>query len=212
MNTALNWCVGIFLRPVKTIREIVAARPLKIGFVTLLVITLLSGLFSIGLGGSFDPESLSDEEVEITAAFTVVGTILFVAGVLIVGAVFTLVLHVIAKLFGGNGAYAGMLAALLMMSVLNIVQIVPQALALAVSAGDSNSAFGAIASLAGLVVAIWSIVLGVIVIRENYQMSTGLALLSGVISFAAAFIVGIIVAIVFAIVLVVGLLGISINT
>ena len=94
----------------------------------------------------------------------------------------------------------GMLAGLMMLSVLSLILVIPGLLdALASAVGEmaegDTSPFEVISTVVSLVVAIWSIILAIILIRENYRLSTGIAVLSGIASFFAAIVVDVILVI-----------------
>ena len=211
----LSTYIGLIVRPIHTIQQIVADRPVGLGLLTLLIVAILNGVVSFGLGfdtAAFD--EFTDEEISVGVGFVVIGTILFVAFVAVELGFFSLVVHLISKLFGGDGAYTGMLAGLMMLSILSVIPVIPgilDALVGETAEGDS-SPFEAISVIVSLVVFIWTIILGVILIRENYSLSTGMAVLSGIASFIAAAIVAIILFILLIIVLVAIVVGLGIAT
>ena len=183
----LNWYIGLIVRPVSTLREIVDARPVALGLLTLLVVALLNGAISIGLQPDTD---VSSDVAEVQNEVGVVSVIVWA----IVAAMFatmyfgftSLIAHIISKLLGGNGAYTGMWAGLMMLSILSLIPVIPSLLdALAKGFGEAvvgdTSPFGGIAGVVRIVVAIWTLILAVILIRENYRLSTGVAVLSSVI-------------------------------
>ena len=194
----LNWYIGLIVRPVSTLREIVDARPLGLGLLTLLIVTILNGIVTFGLGiDTATFEEFTDENIAIGPAFVVVGAILFTIFTAIGTVLFTLVVHLISRLFGGNGAYTGMLAGLMIISILSLILVIPgllDALASAVGEGaeGDTSPFEVISNVISIVVVVWSVILGIILIRENYRLSTGMAVLSGIVSYFAVAIIGII--------------------
>ena len=124
----LNWYIGLIVRPVSTLREIVDARPLGLGLLTLLIVTILNGIVTFGLGiDTATFEEFTDENIAIGPAFVVVGAILFTIFTAIGTVLFTLVVHLISRLFGGNGAYTGMLAGLMIISILSLILVIPGA-------------------------------------------------------------------------------------
>ena len=211
----LSTYIGLIVRPIHTIQQIVADRPVGLGLLTLLIVAILNGVVSFGLG--FDTaafEEFTDEEISVGVGFVVIGTILFVAFIAVELGFFSLIVHLISKLFGGDGAYTGMLAGLMMLSILSLIPVIPgllDALVGETAEGDS-SPFEAISVIVSLVVFIWTIILGIILIRENYRLSTGMAVLSGIASFIAAAIVAIVLFIVLIIVLVAIVVGLGIAT
>lgn len=209
----LSTYIGLIVRPIHTIQQIVDARPVGLGLLTLLIVAIANGIVSFGLGlDSTAFEAFTDEEIEIGAAFVILATLLFVAFTAVEAGIFSLIVHLISKLFGGDGAYTGMLAGLLMLSVLSLIPVVPSLLDALVRGEDASSAFEAIAGVVSLVVFVWSIVLSILLIRENYRLSTGMAVLSGIASVIAASIVAIILFILLIFVLVAIVVGLGIAT
>ncbi len=207
----MNWYLGLVIRPIVTIREIVDAKPIGLGLLTLLVVAIANGLISIALG--LDPadfEGLTEEKVDLGAGFVITTTILSAILIFVVYAVLSLLIHVVAKLFGGQGEYTNVVAGLGMLAILSLIPIAPALLDAIVAAEGETSPFGVIATLVGLGVGIWSIVLGIILIRENYRLSTGVAVLTGLVSTVAAVFIGGILFILMLIVLVLVVLGAAI--
>lgn len=211
----LNWYIGLIVRPIHTLQQIVDAKPIGLGLLTLLIVAVANGIVTFGLGiDTATFEDIADEEINIGVGFVVIGTLLFVAFIAVELGFFSLIVHLISKLFGGDGAYTGMLAGLMMLSVLSLIPVIPGLLdALAGEAAEGEtSPFETISVIVSLVVAIWSIVLAILLIRENYRLSTGMAVLSGIASFFAAIVVGVILFILLIIVLVVIVVGLGIAT
>ena len=209
----LNWYIGLIVRPIHTLQQIVDAKPVGLGLLTLLIVAIANGIVTFGLGiDTATFEEIADEEINVGVGFVVIGTLLFVAYVAVNMGFFSLIVHLISKLFGGDGAYTGMLAGLMMLSVLSLIPVVPSLLDVLVRGVDEPSAFQAIAGLVSLVVGIWSIVLAILLIRENYRLSTGMAVLSGIASFFAAIVVGVILFILLIIVLIAIIVGLGIAT
>ena len=187
----LDWYVGLITRPIVTLREIARERPVGLGFLTVLIVVAANGLISFGLG--INPETFepfSDEEVSIGLGVAIIGALLFVGYVAVLLGFFSVIIHLISKLFGGDGAYRGILAGLMFLSILSLIPVVPNLLDVLVRGDDDSSVFAAIGTVAGLAVAVWSIILTVILIRENYQIGAGMAVLSAIASFIATVIVG----------------------
>lgn len=212
----LSWYIGLIVRPIHTLQQIVDAKPVGLGLLTLLIVAIANGVVSFGLGiDTTTFEEFADEEINVGVGFVVIGTLLFVAYVAVNLGFFSLIVHLISRLFGGDGAYTGMLAGLMMLSVLSLIPVIPGLLdALASGIGEAaegeTSPFEAISVIVSLVVAIWSIVLAILLIRENYGLSTGMAVLSGIASFFAAIVVGVILFILLIIVLFVIVVGLGI--
>lgn len=185
--------IGLIVRPVHTIQQIAEERPIGLGLLTLLIVAIANGIVTFGLGiDTATFEEFTNEEIDVGVEFVVIGTILFVGYIVMQLGFFSLIVHLISKLFGGEGAYTGMLAGLMMLSVLSLIPVVPSLIDVLVSGEDGSSALEAIAGVVSLVVAVWSIVLAILLIRENYRLTTGMAVLSGIASFFAAIVVGVI--------------------
>ncbi len=192
--TLLNWYVGLILRPIETIREIVAERPVGLGLVTLLIVFIANGIIRFGLGidpGTF--EQFSDEEISIGPVAAIIGAILFVGFAAFATGISSLIVHLISKLFGGVGAYTGMLSGLLLLSALSLIPVVPGLIDVLIRGEGDSSVFAVIAGAVSIVVLIWYAILGILLIRENYQLSTLLAVLSGIASFLVSIFVTVIV-------------------
>lgn len=209
----LSMYIGLIVRPVHTIQQIVDARPVGLGLLTLLIVAIANGVVTFGLGLDTETfEQFTEDEITIGLGFIVIGTLLFVAYVAVQMGFFSLIVHLISKLFGGDGAYTGMLAGLMMPSILSLIPVVPSLLNVLVRGEDGSSAFEAIATVASLAVAIWSVILGIILIRENYRLNTGMAVLSGIASFFVAIVIAIILFILLIIVLIAIVLALGIAT
>ena len=183
LRTLLRWYIGLIVRPVSTLREIVAARPVALGLLTLLIVAVLNGVISIGLQLNQDVSS----GIGTSGLASIVVWAILTAILLTIYLGFSsLIAHVVSTLLGGNGAYTGMLTGLMMLSILSLISSIPALLdALATSIGEAavgdRSPFGLIAALGRIAVAIWMVILAVIIIRENYRLSTGVAVFSWVI-------------------------------
>lgn len=214
----LSWYIGLIVRPVHTLQQIVEAKPVVLGLLTLLIVAIANGIVSFGLGlDTTFFEEFTDEEINVGVGFVVFATLLFVAYVAVQFGFFSLIVHLISKLFGGDGAYTGMLAGLMMLSILSLIPVIPGLLdaitsGIGESAEGETSPFEAISAIVSLVVLVWTIILGIILIRENYRLTTGMAVLSGIASFFAAIVVGVILFILMIIVLVVMVVAMGIAT
>ena len=198
MATVFTWYIGLILRPVTTIREIVAARPVGVGILTAAVVLLATVVLSVA---GFDTDALDDVFEEGAPDFSILAIVLIaVPFTLFAGAGYALsttILHLFSRLFGGNGSWSATLSGVTLFSALGVLPIIPLALAslISVSDGDgSSAALSGIGSAIQLIVTIWTIVLIVILARENYRISTGSAVLSVLVSgLVAIFMVGVLV-------------------
>ena len=202
LGRVFTWYIGLVLRPVATVRAIIAARPVRAGFLTAAVVLFATAALSFA---GFDTESLDDIFEEGAPDFSILAIILFAVPITLfagVGYVLsTTILHLFSRLFGGNGSWSATLSGLTLFSALGVLPIVPLALASIISFSDGDSpstAPSSIASLIQLIVTIWTIALIVILARENYRISTGSAVLSVLVSgLAAIFVVGILAILLF---------------
>ena len=162
-----------------------------LGFVTLYL--SLAGI---------DLESLGEIVEEGPPDISVLGFILIAMALTIFGAIGyvlgTTILHIFSRAFGGKGSWSATLSGLTLFSVLGVFQLIPLALATIIATtgrDNSTSAFSGIASLIQLIVTIWTIVLIVILVRENYRVTTGAAALTVLLSvLVSLFVVGLIIA------------------
>ena len=214
----LSTYIGLIVRPIHTIQQIVQDRPVGLGLLTLLIVAIANGIVTFGLGIDTSTfEEFADEEINIGLGFIIIGTLLFVAYIVVSLGFFSLIVHLISKLFGGDGAYTGMLAGLMMLSILSLIPIVPSLLdVLATGVGEAaegeSSPFETISAVVSLVVFVWTIILGIILIRENYRLTTGMAVLSGIASFFASIVVSVILFILLLIVFIALVVGLGIAT
>ena len=209
MGTVFTWYIGLVLRPVTTIRAIVAARPVRVGIVTAAVV-LFATVAIMSVAG-LATESLDDVFEEGAPDFSIFATVLFSVPItLFAGVGYVLsatILHLFSRLFGGNGSWSATLSGIMLFSVLGVLPIVPLALASLISGSDgdgSSAAFSGITSVIQFIVTIWTIVLIVILARENYRISTGSAVLSVLVSgLVAILVVGILAILLFLVLLII---------
>lgn len=168
---------GTLTAPVQTLRTVAVKGAWKEG---LLVVVLLSLLQGVSLAATMNNENLLPYLDGITAtpgmeaAAAVLQSPYFLTGAtfflrilqwLLAGVLF----HLFARLFKGQGTLGGVLAATAFAGSPDFIGIPLAALA---------SLAGGLAFLSGIVefgTGIWTAVLGVIAIRENYRIGTGAA-------------------------------------
>ena len=176
----LSTYIGLIVRPIHTIQQIVVDRPVGLGLLTLFGVALVGTL--VGVGTGFDPKEASNEDVQfpdISFGLVVSMSIVITLWVIPVFALLSLIPHVLARLFGGSGAYAGFLSGAAMIPVISLISTAVSAvLALALRTDGLEGTGSAVSSVVSLVVAIWMIVLTVLLIRENYRLTTGMAILT----------------------------------
>ena len=190
----LSWYTGLITRPVHTIREIVDVRPIGLGLFTMLIVAVLNGIVTFGLG--LDPDAFAEFGEEPVEEFGIIAiiaaAILFTVYAAVQLGIFSVIVHLVSRLFGGDGPYLGALSGFMMLSVLSLIPVIPSLIGELLGGDDGQGAFTTIAGILTVVVGVWTVILGVIVLRENYRLSTGLALLSAVGSYFAGLIIGII--------------------
>lgn len=183
----LSVSIGVLARPVTTLRWICEQRPV----VWAIIINLFTGLISAAL-----QVSQSDTYGALLGAqiislppgvWFIIASLLGLLG-LVIGAAFY---HFVAFLLGGRSTYGGMFSAMAFSSLPGIFAA-PLAL-LSVLLGLAGSF---LSGLGGFGLGIWTIALLVISIRENYQFSTGRAIVAFLIPFLVALGLALLVAII----------------
>ncbi len=151
-NQVLSWLTGVITDPVATMREVSGAKPVGWALAVYLAGTLLAALSS---GAS---------PLLVALAWP-----LFAAGgILLLAALF----HLTAGVFGGRGTFGGMLSALGFAGFLYF--LVPPLNLMAAALGNVWVPL-AVTAMAGLMV--WTLVLYVIAVKENYGVSAGMSLM-----------------------------------
>lgn len=160
----INWCAGIVTSPVQTLREIVAGRPVGAGLLVMVVVAAITGAASANSFG----DALSVQPSLLNIIFGALLGIFITVPVLAVSAFFV---HLISRLFGGKGSYTGLFAAFGFTSIINIFS-----LPLVVLDIVDLQALSALALIGQLGLLAWAVVLTVVAIRENYVVTTGVAI------------------------------------
>jgi hypothetical protein len=155
--------VGVLVRPTSTIRSICEQRPIGWAVVIYLVVGLITTITMVDPGML---EKLRLPELgmtEILVGFTIINIVALV--------ILTAICHVVASVLGGKGSYGGLFcgfgfAALpgIFAAPLAVVGLLPVVGALLSGPGS-------------LGIMVWSIVLSILAVRENYLVSTGRAIL-----------------------------------
>jgi hypothetical protein len=171
----LETAIGVITSPVATMRSLTAAPRLGWAFAVLVAVGILYGIANYAVTDvqaawfeGFEDPAFTDPAFERVMAATLAFLTPFfvVAGV----AFHALILHGIALLFKGRGAYKGMFVGL-SFATIPLVFATPAAL-LAVVLGMAGLVLWWLATF-GL--SIWSFVLSVFAVRENYGLTTGKA-------------------------------------
>lgn len=162
MGEILEQIYGILFQPAVALREICHTRPLKHAvaiIVAATVFTTWAGYFAVLSNGMI---------VIVSIAFTLVAWFLNCA-----------IIHLMAELLGGNGQATGLLTANGYTQVLRIFSVPIIVLASLMPAQWKLD----LIALGSTAIVIWEAVLTVIAIRENYNLSTGRAVLALVLPF-----------------------------
>lgn len=168
----LEISMGVLTRPTSTIRSICQERPIGFAIVVYLVVNLVVALASIGLGDLGFPEG----RVEFSSAILAGISIFFIIGIPIIGlltlAVFTAIWHAVALVLGGKGSYGGLFSGFAF-AQLPAIFTAPLAVIGLLPGITGALLFG----LGSIGLGLWSLVLSILAVRENYAVSTGRAIL-----------------------------------
>jgi len=182
-----DWLYGVITRPVGTLNEIAREKPAGWGFLIYLAVSLMSGAavtFQQYRYGMFD-EAMQQFAITIAPAVLIIGGFFFTVVALFV---FTLVLHLFGRLFGGSGGYWNIFSAYTFASFPSIIGV-----PVSLFAAFLGWAGMLLNSLAGFGISIWVIVLQVIALRESHGLTTGMSILAYIISVVLLFIIPIVI-------------------
>lgn len=173
----VEWLYGVLASPVRTLNEIAREKPVGLALLVYLgvaALVMVSNLLG-EQGYLVLEESMAELGLFIPASLFVVG-----AAVITVVSIFiiTLLLHLLARLFGGTGGYWNLFSAYAFAEFPLIISV-PVTL-ITVYAGLVGSILGGLITF-GL--SIWVIVLQVIALRESHGLSTGASIGAYIIHF-----------------------------
>ncbi len=171
LKTLLRWYIGLIIRPASTIREIVDARPLGLGLLTLVVTNAVVSMLNV--------TALVDG---VSVGIVVGAGIFFAMFAIPTHALPALVSHSIAKMLDGNGTYVGYLSAVSMATIILLAASVVSEIPWIILSNSETATIltSVIVALAGL---IWFAVPWIVVLRENYGFTTGNAIGAALIAF-----------------------------
>lgn len=191
----LELSIGVLARPVSTMRRICQRRPMGWGIIISVLVSLIGA--SLQVAQSEEAPSYLAEGVPAPAidpvAWFIIAPMIALLGLALAAALF----HFTAFLLGGRSTYAGVFSAIAfarLPSVFNAPLVL-----LSVLLGPAGSFLVGLGNM-GLIV--WSMALIVIGIRENYQLTTGRAILVFLLPLLA--IVGLLLLIALAVAILVG--------
>jgi len=177
----LETLVGVLARPASTIRSICEQRPIGWAISVYLVVGLVSTVVWIETG-FLDLEGMGLPDLGMPVIL--VGTLVFSVVMLVV---FTGICHLSASLFGGKGSYAGLFSGFAFANL-------PGVFAAPLAVVGMLPVVGALlAGLGSFGVVVWSLVLSILAVRENYLVSTGRAVLIILLPFVALMVLGLLV-------------------
>ena len=154
----VNWLAGIIVNPVDTLRDISQQKPIGWGILIYLVVSFLSVLTANG-----DIPPAMKPWIVISSPVLAIITLFIYSGLY----------HLFARLFGGTGDFWGLFSAV---SFTSFVFIFLPPLNLLSQLGGIVAVLTM--GLLSFAVGIWNLVLEVIAVRENHQISTGLSVLT----------------------------------
>ncbi|MFW0858693.1 MAG: YIP1 family protein [Dehalococcoidia bacterium] len=161
----LETLVDVLARPTSTIRSICQQRPIGWAIIVYLVVSLVSTVVMIETG-DLDLEGMGLPDLGMPA---------ILGGTLIIGiltlVIFTALCHLAASLLGGRGGYWGLFSGFGFTALPGIF-VAPLAVI-----GMLPIVGGLLSGLGTFGVSVWSLVLNILAIRENYLVSTGRAIL-----------------------------------
>jgi hypothetical protein len=166
----LDTLVGVLARPISTIRSVCQKRPIGWAIIVYLAITLVTTVVMV------DPGMLAELELPDLGwpAILVGSTIINIVTLVVI----TAICHVVALVLGGKGGYWGLFCGFAFAALPGIFAAPLAVVGLLPVVGALLSGLGTF----GIVV--WSLVLSILAVRENYLVSTGRAILIYLLTFA----------------------------
>jgi hypothetical protein len=176
LSKIADWLYGIITRPVATLNEIAREKPVGWGLLIYTGVTLLSWIAVI-----FDPatyETYQEMMYLLPIAiplYAILIAILFFSFFFLF--IFSLALHLIARLLGGKGGYWNLFSAYTFASFPLIITA-----PITVISGFLGNFGSFLSGLTSFGISIWVLILQVIAVRESHGFSTGMSVLSYIIT------------------------------
>ncbi|MCL0060027.1 YIP1 family protein [Dehalococcoidia bacterium] len=161
----LETLIGVLARPTSTIHSICQQRPIGWAIIVYLVVSLVSAITWIETG-FYDLEGMGLPDLGMPGIL--VGSLIINIITLVI---FTAICHLVASLLGGRGSYSGLFSGFGFASVPGIFVAPLAVIGMLPMVGPLLSVLG------NFGVIVWSLVLSILAIRENYLISTGRAIL-----------------------------------
>jgi hypothetical protein len=159
----LDTLIGVLARPISTIRSVCEQRPIGWAIIVYLVVSVVTTVAWIR------PEMLAE------LGLPQVGMPAILVGISITNIVtlviFTAIAHLVASLLGGKGNYWGLFSGFGFAALPYIFAAPLAVIGLLTMVGALISGLGSFGIM------VWSIVLTILAVRENYLVSTGRAIL-----------------------------------
>jgi hypothetical protein len=175
----LDTLTGVLARPTSTIRSVCQQRSIGWAIIVYLAVSLITTVVWI------EPGML--EELGLPAlgmpAILVGSSIINIVMLVI----FTAIYHVVASVLGGKGSYWGLFSGFGFAALPGIFVAPLAVIGLLPIVGDLLSGLGAFG------VMVWSLILSILAVRENYLVSTGRAILIYLLPLAVLMVLGLIV-------------------
>ena len=189
-----RWYLGLVIAPVRTIQEFVRRQANWVGLVTLLIVAIVNLIVVIALGvrslwlGSVDGVDAG------TVFLLTLGEMISITLLATLLLVLALLAHGFSRMLGGNGSFLGMLSGLMLLSILTLLSLATSQVLTLARLSDVWSPSGLIeetltVTAVNWIMYLWPFTLAFILVRENYQLTTGRAVVSWLGASAIVFVI-----------------------
>lgn len=172
----LETAVGVLTSPVATLRGLASEPRAGWAVILTIAIALLSAVETAGVAGSaatspFGPETTPGPPEELRWVILVGGATFLPLVALAVLAVWSAILHGIARLLGGVGRYGAVFTTVGFAQTPQVFTVIGTLLTVTVGLIGQ-----VVSGLLGFGLFVWSAILSVIAVRESHRLSTGKAI------------------------------------
>ena len=189
-----RWYLALVIAPVRTIKEFVRRQANWVGLVTLLIVAIVNIIVAIVLGvrslwlGSVDGVDAG------TISLLILGEMISITLLVVLLFVLALLAHGFSRMLGGNGSFLGMLSGLMLLSILTLLSLATSPVLTLARLSDVWSPSGLIEETLAVtavnwIMYLWPFTLAFILVRENYQLTTGRAVVSWLGASAVVFVI-----------------------
>jgi hypothetical protein len=176
----LNTLIGILARPTSTIRSVCQQRPIGWAIIVYLAVSLVTTIAWIEPGMLEELGLPALGMPAILVGFSIISIVTLV--------VLTAIGHLLAtSLLGGRRSYWGLFSGFGFAALPGIFAAPLAVIGMLPAVGALLSALGTLG------VVVWSLILNILAIRENYLISTGRAILIGLLLLVVSTVLGLIV-------------------